>query len=140
MTVMTKDRPETGRSEGRASVWAFKDEEKEWGACLGSFQAKVTVDDLDGLLVKGQESLAVSFSPDEHLVLPQTKIFDLQAEGLTGAQTIKKHQGDNAQIAKGAQSAPERGDFGCCKWNDKTAGYFHPQLLEYPPGPSPPEG
>ena len=75
--VMTKDRAKTGRCEGRAPVWTFKDEEKERGARLGPFQAKVAVDYLDGLRVKGEESLPVSFSPNEHLALSQTKVLNL---------------------------------------------------------------
>ena len=54
----------------------FKDEEKERGVRLGPFQAKVVVNQLDGLRVKGQESLAVSFSPNEHFALSQTKVLD----------------------------------------------------------------
>jgi hypothetical protein len=39
--VMTKYRAKTGRCEGRAAVRTLEDEEKEWGARPGPFQAKI---------------------------------------------------------------------------------------------------
>jgi hypothetical protein len=75
--VMTKYRAKTGRCERRASVRPLKHEEEKWRARLGPFEAKIAVDDLDGLWIKWQESLAVSFSANEHLSLGETKVLDL---------------------------------------------------------------
>jgi hypothetical protein len=63
------------------------------------------------LQIKGQQSFPVSFSLDEYLALSELKVFEFEAEDLTGAQPVKQHQGYNAHVPEGAKTAPEFSDF-----------------------------
>ena len=74
--VITKHGAKTGGSKGLSPVWALQDEEKKGRSRLRSFQAQVGINHLDGLWVKGEESLPISLSLNEHFVLSQTKIIE----------------------------------------------------------------
>jgi len=83
--VITKHGTKTGGSKGLSPVWALQDEEKKGRVGFRSFQTQVTLNHLDGLWIKGEESLAVSLSVNEHFILSQAKIIEFEAEGLAGA-------------------------------------------------------
>jgi hypothetical protein len=138
--VMTKYGSQTSGCEGFAPVWPLEDEEDEGGVRVWSFQTQVAINYPEGLGIEGEESLAVSLSPNEHFVLSWTKIVEFEAESLAGAQSVEKHQGNKAQIAKGAKSVPESRDLGCRKRNDNTVGCFESEFLDDSPGPQATKG
>ena len=74
--VMAKYRAKTCRCEGVSPVWAFEDYEKVCRARLRPLRAKVAIDQLDSLWVKGEQSFAVSFSVNENFALCQMKVFE----------------------------------------------------------------
>jgi len=105
--VMTKHGPKPGQCQWLAPVWTLENDEHKTGVRPWPFHVKIALEQLDGLRIKGQQSFPVSFSLDEHLALSELKVFELEAKDLTGAQAVKQHQGYNAQVAKGAKTAPE---------------------------------
>lgn len=132
--VVAKDGAKAGRGQGFSPVRAFKDDKKERSIGLGPLYAEVAVKNSDGLRIKRQESLPITFSLNADLGLGQTKVFELEVERLAGAQTVKKHQGDQAQIAIGAKAAPELSDFGDRQWNHNPARDFDSKCAPKPPG------
>jgi hypothetical protein len=104
------------------------------------FHAQVAFEEFERLRIKREESLPIAFSLDEYLALSQTNVFEFEAQGFARTQTIKEHQGNKAQIAKGSQTAPELRDFLCGQRDHNAPGNFHPKPAKHPAKPSVAEG
>jgi hypothetical protein len=105
--AVAKHGPQPGRRQRLSPVGALENDENQTGVRFWPFHAKIALKQLDCLRIKGKQSFPVSFSPDEDLALSESKVFELEAEDLTGAQSVKQHQRYDTQVAKGAKTAPE---------------------------------
>ena len=138
--VVAKQRAETRGCQWTSPVRTFEDDKNKGRVRKRPFHAQVTLDDLDGLRVDWQEPLPISFPLDADFTLRETKVFELEVEGLARTQTVEEHQGDQAQIAIGSKTAPELRDFRSRQRNHDTARYFDSECAHYPAGPSIAEG
>lgn len=138
--VMAKQRAEASGCQGISPVWTFEDNKDGGRVSKRPFHAQVAVENPDGLWVERQEPLPISFPLDADFTLSETKVLELEVEGLARTQTVEEHEGDQAQIAIGSKTAPELGDFRGRERNHDTAGDFHSQCAQYPASPSIAEG
>src|SRR5579884_1426010 len=83
--------------------------------------------DLDGVRRQRKQALFVSFPQHAKLGIGQLQVVELKSQGLTRAQAVEQHQGDDRQISKSAKAVPERGDFIGRKGNDETTRFSEPQ-------------
>jgi hypothetical protein len=65
---------------------------------------------LDGFGGQRQQALLISFAEDPDVRIGQLEIFESEIEGLTGAQAVQQHQGDQGEIPRGTKADPELGD------------------------------
>ena len=78
--------------------------------------------DLEGFRRQGQDTPLVAFAEDAEVCFGGREVFELELENLAGAQTIKQHQSDDGQIAKGAKTSPELVDLVGREGDDQVLG------------------
>ena len=83
------------------------------------------MEDLDGIGRQGQQALFIAFAEDPDLRIGQLEIFESEIEGLTGAQTVQQHQGDQGEVPRGTKAVPKLGDLIAGeRHNDALSGYL----------------
>ena len=87
-----------------------------------------------------QESFFVAFAVDSQLGFGQMKIFQLDGQCLLGAQAVVKHQCDQTEIPKSAETPPEAGHLVSRERYDQAARAFQSEAADGAPGPAIAEG
>ena len=105
--MVTKQRAQAGSSNRLASLATLEGNEQRRRVRSGSFELDVACENLAYVACQRQDSLPVAFATNEELAFGKPQILDPELDGFLGAQTIKKHQSDEAEVSESAKAGAE---------------------------------
>src|SRR6266568_1942545 len=108
--VMTEQGAQPGRGHGLTSTGALEGNEQVRRVGERSFHTQIVLQSPDRIRRQWEDSLLVPFTVHAKLGLTQTKVFQLDSQGLLRAQAIEEHQSNEAEIARGVEAAPKPRD------------------------------